>query len=108
MISRRGFLGSILAAAAAPAIVRASSLMKIASPVLLPTFEETLAITGAVSGGGNTLLTIDMITKEALRILHKNIAFVSMMNNQYAREIRDRKAGDRLIIRTPMPFKVRP
>lgn len=32
MISRRGFLGAILAGAAAPAIVRAESLMKIVTP----------------------------------------------------------------------------
>jgi hypothetical protein len=39
-MNRRGFMSSILALGAAPAIVRAESLMRI----VLPTFEETLAI----------------------------------------------------------------
>lgn len=40
MISRRGFLSGILAAASAPAIVRASSLMKLPpSKILLPSNE---------------------------------------------------------------------
>lgn len=39
-MNRRGFLGSILAAAAAPAIVRASSLMPItASKIIVPSRE---------------------------------------------------------------------
>lgn len=37
MISRRGLLGAMLAAAVAPAVVRASSLMPIAAPkIILP------------------------------------------------------------------------
>jgi hypothetical protein len=35
IVTRRGFLGAILALGAAPAIVRASSLMRIATPALI-------------------------------------------------------------------------
>jgi hypothetical protein len=36
-----------------------------------------------VSQAGNTLLTISMITKEALRILENNLAFTKRVNRQY-------------------------
>lgn len=39
-MNRRGFLGSILAAAAAPAIVRASSLMPIVAPKIIVPSKE--------------------------------------------------------------------
>lgn len=45
MTNRRGFLGSIFAAAAAPVFVRAESLMKIYVPpqeILLPALEDAL------------------------------------------------------------------
>jgi hypothetical protein len=45
MTDRRGFLGAMFAAAAAPAIVRAESLMKIYVPpqeILLPTLEDAI------------------------------------------------------------------
>ena len=44
-ITRRGFLGSILALAAAPAIVRASSLMTVRQSILLPAAPELLVPT---------------------------------------------------------------
>jgi hypothetical protein len=61
-MNRRGFLGSVLALAVAPAIVRASSLMKLA-----PEFEEIES--GLIVPKGNQLLTISQITQEALRVL---------------------------------------
>lgn len=54
--SRRGFLTGLAAALAAPAIVRVSSLMPVKA--LVP-----------VTGNRNALLTIDMITREAVRLL---------------------------------------
>lgn len=60
-MDRRGFLGSILALAAAPAIVRADSLMR-----LVPV--ETTVVVPSL---GNRLLTIEEITREALRIAHE-------------------------------------
>lgn len=44
-MNRRGFLASMLALAAAPAIVRAQSLMPI-RPLVRPTLAETMAIQG--------------------------------------------------------------
>lgn len=58
---------------------------------------------------GNTLLTIDMVTLEALRVLHGNLAFVKNVNkgydDQFARE--GAKIGDTLRIRKPPKYTVR-
>lgn len=54
----------MLALGAAPAIVRVSSLMPVRQ-IVLPTLRQTAAVNG--------LLTIDMITKEALRILEQQL-----------------------------------
>jgi hypothetical protein len=66
-MDRRGFLGSVLALAAAPAIVRASSLMKLA-PGMAET-ESGIVVPVAELRAGNQLLTIQMITDEALGVL---------------------------------------
>lgn len=58
---------------------------------------------------GNTLLTIDMVTLEALRVLHGNLAFVKNVNRDYdsafAKE--GAKIGDTLRIRKPPKYTVR-
>lgn len=43
-MNRRGFIASILALGAAPAIVRASSLMPVRPLIVMPTVEEIAAI----------------------------------------------------------------
>lgn len=57
----------------------------------------------------NTLLTIDMVTNEALRVLHGNLAFVKNVNrdydDQFARE--GAKIGDVLRVRKPPKYLVR-
>ena len=56
-ISRRGFLGAMLAAAAAPAIVRADSLMQIVVPkqeIILPTLNILVGDTSGLSAGTYT------------------------------------------------------
>lgn len=57
----------------------------------------------------NTLLTIDMVTLEALRVLHGNLAFVKNVNrdydDQFARE--GAKIGDTLRVRKPPKYTVR-
>ena len=57
----------------------------------------------------NTLLTIDMVTNEALRVLHGNLAFVKNVNrgydDQFAKE--GAKIGDTLRIRKPPKYAVR-
>lgn len=67
-MNRRGFLGSILALGAAPAIVRADSLMRI---VPLP----LIAYYG--------LMPIDLIAQEALRMAHQKAIFISTINREY-------------------------
>lgn len=57
----------------------------------------------------NTLLTIDMITKEALRILHEQLVFTNKINKQYDPEFQKKGAqiGSVLRIRKPAQFKTR-
>lgn len=58
---------------------------------------------------GNTLLTIDMVTLEALRVLHGTCAFVKKVSrgydDQFARD--GAKIGDTLRIRKPPKYTVR-
>lgn len=81
-MDRRGFLGAVLAGAAAPAFVRASSLMRLSGIIIpagisIPTTAEVVAI-----NGGNSLLTIDMITAKALAILEKSLAEAFQSTNR--------------------------
>ena len=71
-MNRRGFLGSILALGAAPAIVRADSLMRIIPRgLIVPPLEINMLPPPVFRG--NRLLTIDEITREAMRILAESI-----------------------------------
>lgn len=92
-MNRRGFLGAMLAAGVAPAIVRASSLMKV-SGIVIPTTEEVMAIGGW--GGGSTLLTPAMITRESLRMLEHNLIMANRVNRSYEQQFI--KIGDTLTI----------
>lgn len=81
-MNRRGFLGAILAAGVAPAVVKASSLMPVLvrkelGGLLVPEVSgmELLQATGGIS----------MITKEALIILERNLVFANRINASYAR-----------------------
>lgn len=67
-MNRRGFLGAILAAGVAPAIIRGGILMPVRQ-IAIPTTTEIAAITG------NRLLTIDQITREAMIILKQQWSF---------------------------------
>lgn len=74
-MNRRGFLSSILALGAAPAIVRAESLMKV-SGIIVPLdpfegFEWT-------NRPGYPLLTPTLITRESLKILKQNLILTRM------------------------------
>lgn len=77
-MNRRGFIGSILALSAAPAIVHIANIMPIRSRVVLPTTEEIGMILS-----GNRLLTIEAITTEALKILQRNLEFTRIVNHGY-------------------------
>jgi hypothetical protein len=87
---RRSFLGGILALGAAPAIVRASSLMKVA------TLKETLTY-------GNQLLSIDTITKEALVISLDDFSDRIIRPSVIA--VANRIRNDVLQIRKPLRFE---
>jgi len=58
---------------------------------------------------GNTLLTIDKVTLEALRVLHGNLAFIKNCNRDYDAEFAKdgAKIGDTLRIRKPPKYTVR-
>ena len=85
----------------APAVVKASSLMRI-SPLVLPTTSEVVAVVD-----GNTLLTIGQITREALRIMDGKLVFTSALNSGYESKYRDQVMGDRIIVRKPTMFTVK-
>jgi hypothetical protein len=57
----------------------------------------------------NTLLTSDVITREALRILHQKSTFISSINRQYDSSFAQTgaKIGDTLRIRLPNQYTVR-
>lgn len=94
-MNRRGFLGAILAAGAAPAIIRAESLMRVTG-IIVPTTAEVVTY-------GNSLLSIEMITAEALRVLEKNLKFAHAVNRSYNDQFTRAAAeiGDRIKVRTP-------
>ena len=58
---------------------------------------------------GNTLLTIDMVTLEALRVLHGSCAFIKNVNRDYDSNFAKdgAKIGDTLRIRKPPKYTVR-
>lgn len=57
----------------------------------------------------NTLLTIDKVTLEALRVLHGNLAFIKNVNRDYDSQFAKdgAKIGDTLRIRKPPKYTVR-
>ena len=65
MIGRRSFLGGIFAAGIAPAFIKAGVLMPV-RPIWVPT-EASLIVPS------NRLLTISMITQEALKIMENSL-----------------------------------
>ena len=86
--TRRGVLRGLLWVAAAPAIVRASSLMPVKALAPLP--EDYIIY-------GNRLLTIDAITREAMRIFAQHVAEdLFMAGSEYP------VIGSQLIIRSPI------
>ena len=57
----------------------------------------------------NTLLTVDMITNEALRVLHQKLNFIGTVDRQYDDQFAKSgaKIGSTLRIRKPPQFTVR-
>ena len=84
-MNRRGFLVGMLATGAAPFVVRAESLMPV---VKVASDAEVLTYSGNLS--------IEQITQEALRTLHKQMGFLETINRDF-----DAQVGDRIVIRVP-------
>ncbi len=95
-VGRRGFIGGLLALIAAPAIVRPESLM-----MLAPT--EKLILPSS-----NSLLTIDMITREAASLFRDSNAFLRAIDRQYEDKFAadGAKIGSVLRIRLPLDYTV--
>lgn len=57
----------------------------------------------------NTLLTIDMITRECLRVAHEKLAFIGTINRSYDSQFKEGggKIGDTLRIRNPNQYQRR-
>lgn len=98
--SRRGFLGGLLAVVSAPAIVRVENLMALPKPEILIPQVET-AVEYALRT--NTLLTIEQITREAIRLFMNSNAFIFSINEQYEQEfaVKAARMGNTLCIRLP-------
>jgi hypothetical protein len=80
-MQRRSFLGSILALAAAPAIVRADSLMRV-----IPLKTSILIaedITTTLTPFTLSAFTPGLWSREVLRVLHQNLAFADNINKRY-------------------------
>lgn len=98
-MNRRGFLGSILAAAAAPAIVRVGSLMPVTRiivqdwPAAIVTASEVLA----AQSGMNMLFRARM---ELMRNLIDNGVIASSARWE------PKNPGDTIVIRRPLPYGV--
>lgn len=60
-----------------------SFLVALVATYALSTIHWGEAVAAGASQAGSTLLTISMITKEALRILENNLAFTKRVNRQY-------------------------
>jgi hypothetical protein len=94
ILARRGFIGGLIGLIAAPAIVKASSLMPVKADLVLPSL------------GGNNLLTVDMITRESIRMFCNTNAFLKNYDRQFDEEfaVEDAKIGSTLRIRLPNDY----
>ncbi len=96
-LSRRGFLGGLLAVVSAPAIVRVESLMVLPRPeIIIPQVETAVEYTLRT----NSYLTMDQITREAIKLWTDSNKFIEL---DYDKEfsVRGAKIGSTLHIRLP-------
>lgn len=106
-LSRRGFLGGLLAVVSAPAIVRVENLMVLPKPVKLLLPQEVFFEQAPfVWQGKNSLLTIDMITCEAIKLWSNSNVFIKAIDEQYDREfaVNHARIGDTLQIKLPNDY----
>lgn len=90
-MNRRGFLGSILALGAAPAIVRAESIMRLATPELLavPGYEIIKVLDCDFSSETFTQIVARVFRENQAQIkanaLHRNALLLQMQRNKIIR-----------------------
>lgn len=97
-ISRRGLLGGLVAMLAAPTIVRVENLMVLPAPqkVIVPSLGEFIHIrlpnnfsvqeTAVDFAVNNNLMTINQITREAVRLWTNSNAFIRNIDQQFAQD----------------------
>lgn len=84
MISRRSFLGAILASCAAPAIVRADSLMRV-----IPKDTGILFFESSYPFAEKSLMSYASIMDEALKVAHDKAMFIDgAINANYGKSVR--------------------
>lgn len=107
-LSRRGFLGGLLAVVSAPAIVRIENLMVLPAPKAVILLEDLcdFAPVNIDFVRGNNLLTINQITREAVRLFMNSNAFIKSLDGQYDHEFAVAGAliGNTLRIGLPTDF----
>lgn len=93
VLARRGFIGGLAALVAAPAVVKVESLMP---------------VRGVPLYSARNLLTVDMITREAVRLFVNSNVFIQSINRQYNEEfgVEGAKIGTTLRIRLPNDFRI--
>lgn len=79
-MERRGFLGAILAAGMAPAFVGAKVLMPVKSVIVQA--QEYVGLV-ASPGGGNRLVTCELVAREALKVLNERLSFADSVNREW-------------------------
>lgn len=97
-LTRRALLTGLVAFAAAPAIVRAESLMPVRTEIIRPSVGKFLRIRLpndfiisdgpglGLTSSGNSLLSINLITREAVRLFQNSNAFIQFINRDFERE----------------------
>lgn len=92
--SRRGFLGLLAGAIAAPMIVRTPGLLMPLQPRLVVESELLLTPTGIVEAAEqaaklyprNNLLTVDMITREAIKMWQNSNGFIKFVDEEFKKD----------------------
>lgn len=98
-LSRRGLIAGIGALIAAPAIVKASSLMPVTGGIV------TRPALVRWPYAGKSLLTINQITREAIKLFCNSNQFIQNIDRQYDAKFAP-AIGTTLRIRMPTGFRV--
>ncbi len=90
-MNRRGFLGAMLVAGVAPAIVQAANIMPVfvrkeVGGLLVPELSFEMNVTATELG--NRLVTFEEITREALLLFQQNLSFSQKVNLEFERGFR--------------------